>query len=184
MGCTGVFGSAFNPPTRGHLDVLVQAAPFFDKIFILPSVAHAFYKEVLTLEKRLALLDAFLIDAADVPCELEISLIEKELWDAAPEQPVYTWTVLNTLSEREPDTEFTFIRGPDNAAPETWQRFYRYQDIEQRWPIFTAKESVNIRSTPVRNALNRPQPDMQQLQKWLTPSVMTLILDQRLYCST
>ncbi|CAM3477235.1 adenylyltransferase/cytidyltransferase family protein [Parendozoicomonas haliclonae] len=178
---TGVFGSAFNPPTRGHLDVLRQAAPRFDKILLLPSVAHAFNKETIPLQKRLELLEAFCRDVEELPCKLEISTLEEEILASQPDSPVYTWSVLNTLSNQEPATEFTFIRGPDNAAQETWQRFYRYQDIERRWSIFTADESVSARSSYVRELLCQPEPELNLLQKWLTPSVMAMILEQRLY---
>ena len=192
---TGVFGSAFNPPTQGHRDVLIQAAPHFDNILLVPSVAHAFHKKTLPLTKRVELLEAFCVDISSVFCKFEISLIESELLRTEPETPVYTWTVMDTLSKQYPDTTFSFIRGPDNANPEIWQRFYRYQDIEQRWPIFTAEEIVDARSSKVREALasislakqssRTPLPKQlrTQLQEWLTPAVMALILEQQLYYS-
>ena len=58
---TGVFGSAFNPPTRGHYDVLTQAAPHFDRRLLVPSVAHAFRKNDFS-GKTLELLEAFCVD--------------------------------------------------------------------------------------------------------------------------
>ncbi len=185
MNKTGVFGSAFNPPTRGHLDVLVQAAPHFDRILLLPSMAHAFNKNSLPIAQRIALLEAFCTDIDDLPCTLEVSLIEQDILDQAPDLPVYTWTVLDALSRQSPTTSFSFIRGPDNADPAIWQKFYRYRDIEQRWPIFTAKEQTDTRSTKVRTALaalhSGSLADRNQLQNWLTPSVIDLIVTQRLY---
>lgn len=177
---TGVFGSAFNPPTQGHLDVLRQAASAFDHILLIPSAAHAFNKQSLPLEIRAELLEAFCSDiqkTENIGCTVEISLIEKTLLEQNPEQPVYTWTLLDTLSQQHPDIKFSFIRGPDNAEQETWQRFYRYQDIEERWGIFTATQNVQARSTLVRQLLqsNADVFPEQELSKLVTPSVLALL---------
>ena len=176
---TGVLGSAFNPPTRGHLDVLRQAASEFDHILLVPSAAHAFNKQSLPLGTRAELLKAFCIDtqkAEDMNCTVEISLIEKTLLEQNPEQPVYTWTLLDALSQQHPDIAFSFIRGPDNAEQKTWQRFYRYQDIEKRWGVFTATQNVQARSTLVRQLLqNSAAFPEQELSKLVTPSVLTLL---------
>ena len=180
---TGVFGSAFNPPTRGHLDVIRQAAPRFDKILLVPSIAHAFHKQSIDIHLREQLLEAFCRDAKGIPCKLEVSLLEKSLLKQSPEYPVYTWTLLNHLSALEPDTEFSFIRGPDNASPETWKRFHRFKDIEQRWTIYTAKENIQARSSMVRELLGNGITESGQLKTLLSPSVMSLILEKKLYRS-
>ena len=125
---TGVFGSAFNPPTQGHRDVLIQAAPHFDNILLVPSVAHAFHKKTLPLAKRVELLEAFCVDISTVFCKFEISLIESEL--------LKTGEALASIS--------------------------------------LAKQSSR---TPL------PKQVRTQLQEWLTPAVMALILEQKLYYS-
>ncbi|WP_281646405.1 adenylyltransferase/cytidyltransferase family protein [Parendozoicomonas sp. Alg238-R29] len=181
---TGVFGSAFNPPTRGHLDVLRQAASEFDTILLVPSAAHAFSKQSLPIEAREELLSAFCKDIKSISCEIEISLIEKDLYKQNPEHPVYTWTLLNSLSEQHPDTQFSFIRGPDNASQEIWERFYRYQDIEQRWPIFTAQENIKARSTLVRQLIENSPSNIfpeQELSSLVTPSVLSLLREKKSY---
>ncbi len=190
---TGVFGSAFNPPTLGHLDVLRQAAEQFDRVLLVPSAAHAFSKQSLSLDIREQLLEAFCRDAQalDLNCEVAVSMIERDLLEQNPEQPVYTWTLLDTLSLNEPDTEFTFIRGPDNATPQTWSRFYRHADIEARWLLFTVKENSQARSSLVRETLetyavpnmSREQKEklVQELMPLLTPKVLTYILEHNLY---
>ena len=181
---TGVFGSAFNPPTRGHRDVIQQAASEFDRILLIPSAAHAFNKQSLPLETRAELLTAFCADMAGIPCSVEVSLVEKDLLKQSPERPVYTWTLLDYLSEQNPDTEFSFIRGPDNAAPETWQQFYKHQEIEERWNIFTALENIQARSTLVRKLLkncNEGEFPEQALTKLVTPSVLAHLKANNVY---
>ncbi|MTI15309.1 adenylyltransferase/cytidyltransferase family protein [Sansalvadorimonas verongulae] len=181
---TGVFGSAFNPPTRGHLDVIQQAASEFEHILLVPSAAHAFNKQSLSLEARAGLLAAFCEDMADIHCSVTVSLVEQKLHQEKPDRPVYTWTLLNHLSQQNPDTEFSFIRGPDNAAPETWQRFYRHQEISERWNIFTARENIHARSTLVRKLLqncNESEIPEQALAKLVTPSVLAHLKAKNLY---
>ncbi|MGD9592383.1 MAG: hypothetical protein AB7V32_07680 [Candidatus Berkiella sp.] len=147
----GVYGSAFNPPTFGHRDVLAQASSF-DEILLVPSISHAFGKALISFEHRLAMLALF---CEDLPFnnkpKVTISLVEKEIFERnRATGPVYTFDVLSELSKQFPLKKLHFILGPDNAKPETWKKFYRYQEIEQQWPLFIAKENVAIHSTMAR----------------------------------
>ena len=36
----GVLGASFNPPTRGHEDVVNQALLDFDEVLLVPSILH------------------------------------------------------------------------------------------------------------------------------------------------
>ena len=179
----GIFGSAFDPPTLGHLDVLRQAAPLFDKILLVPSAAHAFSKKSQPFTVRTTLLNAFCEDVSDLSCKVEVCLLEADLLAANSNKPVYTYDLLKALQKNLPQDELWFIRGPDNAAQETWHRFYRYLDIELQWSIFTAEENVFVRSSKLRNLLNQldGQVCTKDLSKFVTPSVLKLIVDQNLY---
>ena len=179
----GIFGSAFDPPTLGHLDVLRQAAPNFDKILLVPSAAHAFSKKSQPFSVRAQLLEAFCQDVSGLSCHIEVCLLEADLLNKNPEKPVYTYDLLTALSETYPDDQIGFIRGPDNAAQETWQRFYRYLDIEQRWSIFTASENVPVRSSKLRDLLSNLNAGVKstELAKFVTPSVQALIVEKNLY---
>ncbi len=178
----GVFGSAFDPPTLGHLDVLQQAAGHHDRILLVPSVLHAFDKRPQPFKLRLQMLQCF-IDEARVDCPLEICDLENELLAQNPERPVYTYDLMTALARQyQNDIELSFIRGPDNARPEVWQRFYRWQDIEKRWPIFTARQRVNIRSSQVRRILETVELADNDIQRdMLLPSVNAFILIHHLY---
>ena len=178
----GVFGSAFDPPTLGHLDVLQQAASCHHRILLVPSVFHAFDKKPLPFELRLQMLQCF-IDDAQIACPLEICTLESELLAQNPGRPVYTYDLMAALARQYQDeADIAFIRGPDNARPEVWQRFYRWQDLEARWPIFTAQERVNVRSSDVRRILAAAEPADNDLQQGLLlPSVKTFILTHNLY---
>ncbi|WP_263081382.1 adenylyltransferase/cytidyltransferase family protein [Endozoicomonas sp. Mp262] len=150
----GVFGSAFDPPTRGHLDVISQAAPYFDKILLVPSASHAFAKTMQLFSHRLAMLDCFVTEAAIDSCDMEVCDLEYQLLAETPDSAVYTYDLMDALETYYGKTvELSFIRGPDNAVPEVWNRFYRAGDIEKRWKLFTAKERVQARSSQVRQAI-------------------------------
>ena len=176
----GVFGSAFNPPTKGHLDVLQQASQYFDKILLIPSVAHAFSKKMLPFNDRLAMCHLFLETVHNIPdCKFEVSSVELNILGERSDKPVYTYDLLKYLSVCSPDDSFCFIRGPDNASQAVWKRFYRATDIKKHWLIFTAIERVNIRSTYVWQLLVTKKLDdnkKKTLNKFLLPSIYQYII--------
>ena len=179
----GVFGSAFDPPTLGHLDVLQQAAACHDRILLVPSAFHAFDKNPLSFSLRLQMLQCF-IDEADAGCPLEVCDLEAELLAQNPGKPVYTYDLMEALTSRyKHRAELSFIRGPDNARPEIWTRFYKSREIEEKWPIFTATERVAIRSSDIRKILESSTiaDDLQQGLKMLLPSVQDFIMNNHLY---
>ena len=183
----GIFGSAFDPPTLGHKDVIVQAARVCHEIILVPSACHAFMKTPLPFDHRMHLISAFINDIASINCRIYASDVEKNLLKSCPDKPVYTYNVMNCLEKlllkKQPDMKLLFIRGPDNAAPATWCRFYRYKDIETRWSLFTAKERIFVRSSTVRKLLsNLPDKDILiRLEQYLTPSVCSEIIEHSHY---
>ena len=178
----GVFGSAFDPPTLGHQDVLQQAAEQFDQILLVPSASHAFNKKSQPFDVRLALLKIF-VESAKVNTELIVCDLEARLLVKNPSAPVYTFDVLEALeSQYQGTVELSFIRGPDNATPNIWGRFYKSREIEQRWSLFTAKERLNIRSSKVRSLLGSPAVDTAHtLDDLLLPEVMAYLQQHKLY---
>ncbi|WP_257264939.1 hypothetical protein [Endozoicomonas sp. ONNA2] len=179
----GVFGSAFDPPTLGHLDVLQQAATCHDCILLVPSAFHAFGKNPLPFGLRLQMLQCF-VEEADVGCPVEVCDLEAKLLEQNPGRPVYTYDLMAALTRKYRNkTTVSFIRGPDNARPETWSRFYKSQEIEKKWPIFTAIERVAIRSSEVRSILESAKiaDDLQQGLNMLLPSVQAFIINNNLY---
>lgn len=178
-----VFGSAFDPPTRGHLDAVRQVAAGFDSVLLVPCAAHPFGKVCQDMATRERLLQAFCQDARalSLPCTLVISCMENQLLAEKPDSPVYTWRLLDTLSNRYPESHFSFLRGPDNATPDVWHSFYRYQDIESRWPVVTVEERVPVRSSRIRQLLRSQPVSPAELNNLVTPSVGALLLSESLY---
>ncbi|PJE78314.1 nicotinate-nucleotide adenylyltransferase [invertebrate metagenome] len=188
----GVLGSAFDPPTMGHLDVILQAAPYMERILLVPSAAHPFGKQLVNFSHRLKMLELFISDISVNHCQVESCDLEYSLLADNPDHPVYTYDLLKRLEAIHQDkAELCFIRGPDNAKPAIWKRFYNADKIEQHWPIFTAQSRVRIRSSMVRRVLreftNSQGKELLRkefLKKMLSPSVYRYILNQNLYLNT
>lgn len=183
----GVFGSAFNPPTLGHMDVLRQASVEFDLILLVPSASHAFAKKLQPFRKRVGMLHCFLKEVQLPDCPLEICTLEAELFRQSPDKPVYTFDLMEALEQHhKPPVQLGFIRGPDNVDPENWYRFYKAQEIEQRWNLFNAQERLVIRSSYVRELIASAESDdnkYEVLERLLLPSVRDYIFANKLYQS-
>lgn len=152
---TAVFGSAFNPPHLGHADVIGQALNSFDRVLVVPSFCHPFGKQMLDYERRVALVEAMLRDLDDP--RVALSRVEQTLGESRPGQPVYTYDVLVALEQVLGSADLVFVVGPDNAKRETWQKFYRADDIVQRWRLWPAQERLPVRSSQIRELLERKQ---------------------------
>ncbi|MGR5118831.1 nicotinate-nicotinamide nucleotide adenylyltransferase [Vibrio astriarenae] len=159
-----IFGSAFNPPSLGHKSV-IDSLMHFDQVWLLPSIAHAWGKSMLAYDQRCALVDAFIGDLGHQSvkrCQIEEQLHK-------PGESVTTYAVLEALSERYPDYEFTFVLGPDNLF--SFARFFNAEEIVQRWSVLACPEKVKIRSTDIRNNIENNQ-DISHLT---TPNVVKLL---------
>ena len=165
-----VFGSAFNPPTLGHKSV-IDSLSHFDKVLLLPCIAHAWGKEMLDYETRCELVDAFIedLDLGNV----ERSTIEEELYN--PGESVTTFAVLQALDAKFINSELTFVMGPDNLL--NFSKFYRSEEILKRWAVMACPEKVCVRSTDVRNAL-QTKCDVSHLT---TPKVWRILADKEYY---
>ncbi|MCW8348900.1 nicotinate-nicotinamide nucleotide adenylyltransferase [Vibrio sp. ZSDZ65] len=143
-----IFGSAFNPPSLGHLSV-IQSLAHFDKVLLVPSISHAWGKTMLDYAKRCELVDLFIADmkqANVVRSSIEESLVE-------PNASVTTYAVLNAIQDQYPAAELTFVLGPDNFF--NFSRFYKAQEIVERWSVLACPERVKVRSTQIREHLQQ-----------------------------
>lgn len=186
----GVFGASFNPPTLGHQDVLNQCLDQFDEILLVPSLFHAFRKNLAPIEHRLAMLKIFSQRwQHENKCQVSIFNIEAKMAAANPSlNVIYTFDVLVEIekffqAENIP-VSLRFIIGPDIASQEVWQKFYRYQEIEKRWPLFIAQEQVLIHSTMVKELLAQNPSDKLLEEKLITlvgKEIADYILEHQLY---
>ncbi len=139
----GIFGSAFNPITNGHIDAIEQALKQFDHVIAVPSYSHAFGKMMKPYEFRLKLTEVALTKHFGE--RVSVSNVEKRIYCSAP---VYTWQVMTQLDKELPSDTITFICGTDNI--EQFCKFQKSELIKSRWGVYEVRERSPIRSTLVR----------------------------------
>lgn len=151
MSRIAVMGSAFNPPSLGHQDVITQALKQCDQVWLVPAFRHAWGKQMAAYQQRCKMVDLFVQDIADE--RVCLCAIEH---DIATDKPVYSYDLLSELQTRiHADDQLLLVIGPDNAA--SFDKFHRASDIQQRWPLLIVKERISVRSTKIRAALQQHQ---------------------------
>ncbi|WP_246616472.1 nicotinate-nicotinamide nucleotide adenylyltransferase [Thaumasiovibrio subtropicus] len=155
-----IFGSAFNPPTKGHLSV-VSRLTHFDEVWMMPSFAHAWGKSMAPFELRCEWVRVFIEDSG--LSNLVLRTDEQNF--AKGGEAVTTYAVLSAFSAKFDDHEFTFVVGPDNFL--NFSKFHRSDDILAKWSVLACPQTVDIRSTYVRNAVL----EGNNVSHWLTPGV-------------
>ncbi|MDA0150236.1 nicotinate-nicotinamide nucleotide adenylyltransferase [Vibrio sp. LaRot3] len=171
MSKIAVFGSAFNPPSLGHKSV-IESLQHFDRVLLLPSISHAWGKQMLDYSQRTKLVDAFIDDLA--LHNVSRSQVEEDLFEQTG-QAVTTFAVLEALQQQSPDAELTFVMGPDNLF--NFSKFYKSDEIVRRWSVMACPETVAIRSTDIRHALQKNLP----INHLTTPKVCSLLADNKYY---
>lgn len=167
-----VFGSAFDPPTLGHRDAIVQCLEDFDEVWLVPSYAHAFNKKMSAYYHRVQMLQRFINDLDEprtkaVPCEPQIKNSETE--------PVYSIELLQYLQQHHPNVQLSLIIGPDNQR--LFDKFYQAGRLKTEFSPYIVKERLPIRSTVVRDKVAVGA----SIQELVTPSVGRYILEFGLY---
>ncbi|WP_341664637.1 nicotinate-nicotinamide nucleotide adenylyltransferase [Vibrio sp.] len=170
MNKIAVFGSAFNPPSIGHQSV-IESLTNFDRVLLVPSISHAWGKEMLDYSKRCELLEAFIKDLSLK--NVELSRIEERLYK--PEKSVTTYAVLKETQNEYPDDHLTFVIGPDNLF--NFGKFYQADKILEAWSVMACPEIVKVRSTDIRTRLTQNQ-DISSLT---TPRVCKLLTNSHYY---
>ena len=165
-----VFGSAFNPPSLGHKSV-IESLSHFDLVLLEPSIAHAWGKDMLDYPIRCKLVDAFIND-------LGLSNVQRSDAEQALHQPgqsVTTFELLKKIQEIYTQADITFVIGPDNFFK--FAKFYRADEIMERWAVMACPERVKIRSTDIRDALAKGK----DASSFTTPGVGELLRSEGLY---
>jgi len=187
-----IFGSAFNPPHFGHLDVIRQCESWADLIILVPSYAHAFGKEMAPFSQRVQMGKILLNELYENKFKKNILVSDIEQSIAKEKNkgntPIYTFDVLEAFEKLYPCDQLFFVLGPDNARPTVWNKFYKASEIKARWNIWTAKENLAIRSTNIRTYIKNhtvsPLEDNNiklKLESMCPKSIIELIYKHKLY---
>ncbi|MBY5946425.1 nicotinate-nicotinamide nucleotide adenylyltransferase [Photobacterium rosenbergii] len=165
-----IFGSAFNPPSLGHQSVIERLA-HFDKVILLPSYSHAWGKQMLDYDARCKLVEAFIEDVSQH--NLELSQLEKEI--AVGDEAITTFAVLEAFEEKYPEANLTFVVGPDNFL--NFGKFFKAEEIMQRWQVLACPETVKVRSTQIREQII----NSRTISHLTTKKVATMLDEKKWY---
>ena len=110
-----LFGGSFNPPHVGHEDIIrwLAALPYYEAVWVLPVVNHAFNKDLAPYEDREALVRALVADLPRV--------------QIARRDEVYTADLLYNLSRERPAFKFDVVLGADILHD--CGKWYRWADV-------------------------------------------------------
>lgn len=142
-----VFGSAFNPPTYSHMRIIEGLTDIFDKIIVVPCFSHNFGKKMIDFEHRFEMAK---ILTNHIGGKVLLSSIEKEIFKNEVSR---TYLLLKELKRLNPEDDFIFVCGEDNATPENWTKFYKYESIDKEFGKHVIPDMGSIRSTLIRNKL-------------------------------
>jgi len=165
-----VFGSAFNPPSLGHKSV-IDSLNHFDRILLVPSISHAWGKDMLDYDIRCRLIEAFINDIGSA--KVALSKVEEEL--VVPGESVTTHAVLTRIQKIFPESDITFVIGPDNLF--NFDKFFKSEEILQQWSIMVCPEKLPVRSTEIRRRLA----DNEDISDLTTPGVEHLLHQLQVY---
>lgn len=169
-----VLGSAFDPPTLGHHDVIKQCLDAFDEVWLVPAFSHAFDKKMSDYHHRVNLLNAF-VDDIQLD-NIKIKACEDKI---KPSGKVYSIDLMQYLESKEmrPNDTLSLVIGPDNKK--AFHRFKAFETLEKHYSPFVVQENVSFRSTHVREAIKAHK----KFSEIITPGVARYISTNQLYTS-
>ncbi len=172
-----LLGGSFNPPHLGHRALVNQLlqSNMFDEIWIIPTLHHAFGKELASFEERVKMCS---INFEELSPQIKIQLFEKEINNLEG----YSINLIRFLKKNFNSEEFYWVMGSDLMAEKNkWKNFEEIESKVNIYPIarsgYEESELPQISSTEIREQINLKQP----LPHLLLPQVQQYIQDQRLY---
>ncbi len=118
----GVYGGSFNPPHVGHAMVAswVLWTEQADEVWLMPTFAHAFSKQLAPFEDRMAMLREV---CAALGAGARVDPLERDL-----PSPSYTIDTLDELARRHPEHQFHLICGSDTLDDtDSWKDWDRIE---------------------------------------------------------
>lgn len=169
----GIFGITGNPPHMGHWKAIDLALKEVDQVWVSPVYNHAFGKKFLDYDIRKEMIEGMFQD-----CPLE-NVFVKDLDKAYFEknnETVYSYKLLCFLKERYPEHNFKLIVGQDNFQPETWNKFYKHQELLDEFGVVVIQD-MGQHSTDIRKMLQNDEDVVELVSK----TVLKVIKKNNLY---
>lgn len=147
-----VYGSAFNPPHRGHVDAMEQLLSRNLGVLAMPSYGHHLKANQTNFPDRLIMARLAIQEAGFDSHQIEVSDLEAQLAWTFNRSQIYSIDVLEFI-ETVTGVKCKLALGPDNRRPEHFAKFHRHADILNNYGIEPVEENFSARSTQIRDLI-------------------------------
>lgn len=157
MKTVALFGGSFNPPHKGHEAILrwllTNPPTHLDGVGVLPTVNHAFGKELLPYEARADLVQAMVGD------DPRVEIIRRD--------ETYMAEVLEALHTENPDTHYILVLGADILND--LDKWHRWDDVLRlAEPLFVFRKGVQFDANGTTvHCIDAPGVSSTDVRKWL-----------------
>lgn len=170
----GIFGGSFNPPHRGHLELVAYALrqPEIEEVWVIPCWEHPFGKSLAPFEDRLEMCRILF---SPFGSKGSILTLEKELGGESR-----TLRTVRHLKRLHPGKVFTLLIGEDILSE--MPRWHQPQELQREIDFCVlprGKDSpiVNVSASDIRRKIAAGE----NLKTVLTDGVVDYIEKNRLY---
>ena len=113
------FGGSFDPPHKGHLEIIQYCCKHSDKLLLIPAANSPLKNQPPSAERyhRIQMLK-LLIQDLDFP-------IHVDDWEINQPGPSYTYETIRHLQENYPDSNLSMVMGADQLM-----KFYRWKNYD------------------------------------------------------
>lgn len=193
---TGIFGGAFNPPHKGHINLAKEAVEQLKlrKLLIVPTYESPHKETKLAPFDDRAEMCRRAFSGISDKCEVEVCEIERELGGIS-----YTINTLRALKKRYTDARFFLLIGGDMLF--SFTDWYKYESILKECEVCAAARGgdnfsemleyaaevghikvlptsvVDISSTEIRRGIAAGE----DVSGWINEDVLDFIKEKRLY---
>lgn len=193
---TGIFGGAFNPPHKGHINLAKEAIEQLKlrKLLIIPTFESPHKATKLAPFDERAEMCRRAFSGISDKCEVEVCEIERELGGVS-----YTINTLRALKKRYTDARFFLLIGGDMLF--SFTEWYKYESILKECEVCAAARGgdsfsemleyatevghikvlptnvVDISSTEIRGKIQKGE----DASEWITEDVRGYIEEKGLY---
>ncbi len=165
-----IFGGAFNPIHKGHINLINEFDKIFrfDKILLVPTKTppHKSKDEFVSTEHRMNMLKIVGDNYPKLtPCDIELNM----------DGVSYTINTLTALKEVFPDANFYLIIGSDMLS--IFDKWYRYEDILERATVLSgAREKDELETLQkIANELDKTGQKIKVIEHSVMPMSSTMV---------
>lgn len=182
----GIFGGAFNPIHKGHLQIAQNLLDqkIVDEVWLLPCFSHVWNKELAPAEDRVKMINLALnFNNFEIKNCLKIKNLKLKIKlcgiELKQKRPVFTIDTVKILKKRFPQHNFYWIIGSDNFK--TLNKWHSYEKLLNLIPfIIVPRTKDNYSSTIIRERVQKGLP----ITNLAPPFVERYIIDRKLYGSS